>query len=695
MAHLALWLLGTFEVTVADRPVTAFEYDKVRALLAYLAVEAAHPHRRETLAGLLWPERSERLAHRSLSQALFKLRQAIGDPTVEPPFLLITPPTLQLNPASDHWLDVTAFTGLLAACQTHPHYQLETCAACMARLQQAVALYRGPFLDGFSVGDSPAFEEWLVLTRERLHRLVYEAHGHLAAYFERHETVEQALHHARQQAELEPWREEVHRQLMRLLAVSGQRGAALAQYESCRHLLATELGLVPEAETLALFEQIRASKLSPRGDHAEIPPPPRPPPLLPFVAREQELARLHEFLDKALAGQGKLVFVTGGPGRGKTSLLWEFARQAQVTQPELIVVAGLGSAPTGVGDPYLPFREILGQLTGDVEAMGAAGPVDGERLQRLWPAVWQILGEVGPDLSDAFLPGAEPGRPLAGRPGDFFEQYTRLLRLLAEQQPLLLLLDDLQWADRDSINLLFHLGRRLGGSRILIVGAYRPVDVALGQAGGRHPLEPVVNEFQRLFGAIEIDLSVAEGRRFIEAWLDSEPNHLDRSFRQTLYRHTAGHPLFTVELLRGMQSRGDLLKDEAGYWVAGPRLDWESLPARIEAVIAEQLERLPQPLRQALTVASIEGETFTAEVVAEICAVEPAEMVRQLSDIVERTHRLVTAEEVRRQDGQQVSLYRFRHALVRHYLYNQLDPAEQLYLRQAVSRALEKVDPSA
>jgi DNA-binding SARP family transcriptional activator/predicted ATPase len=728
MAHLSLSLLGTFEVILAGQPITTFEYDKVRALLAYLAVEADRPHRRETLAGLLWPERPERSAHQNLSQALFKLRHAIGDHEVVPPFLQITPQTLQFNPSSDYQLDVSLFTTLITACQQHDHQRLATCEMCIERLQQAVTLYRGNFLEGFSLADSPAFEEWSLLKREWLHRLALEALGQLASYFKDRAEYEAALRYAWRQVELEPWYEEGHCQLIQLLALDGQRGAALAQYEVCCRLLAEELGVEPTAEMKRLYEQIRtgsfgkdAQLISPLPLSLPAPQPVSAPPLC--VVREAELARLDDFLHKALAGQGRVVFVTGGPGRGKTILIQAFARQAQAAHSDLLVVGGKGNAYTGAGDPYLPFREVLEQLTGDMEAIRAVGvitPEQADRLQQLLPRSSQILLEVGPDLIGTFLSGEALLRRAAAYPppsqptdwlvrlkqhlekqtpllnssprlqSNLFEQYTRLLRMLADQNPILLFLDDLQWADLSSINLLFHLGRRLEGSRILIVGAYRPAEIA---AGGQkhHPLEPVVNEFKRQFGAVEIDLSQTGTRRFVDALLDTEPNCLGAAFRQTLYRQTGGHPLFTVELLRGMQERGDLVQDQTGRWIEGPALDWETLPARVEAVIAERIDWLPESLREILTVASVEGETFMAEVVARVRAAEPQKVVHHLSDQLERVHRLVVAQGVCQQADQHLSLYRFRHFLFQKYLYTHLDPAERVYLHEAVGLALEQL----
>jgi DNA-binding SARP family transcriptional activator/predicted ATPase len=722
------------------QPVTGFKSNKVRALLAYLAVEADRPHRREVLAGLLWPDWPDRDALSNLRYALSNLRRVIGDRTAEPPFLLITRDTLQFNTASDYWLDVTAFTEMMEADKTHP--------SAIDQLQQAVALYRGSFLEGFSVGDSPAFEEWALFTRERLGRQVSSALHRLAASYEQRGQYEQAQSCAWRQVELEPWDEAAHGQLMRTLALSGQRSAALAQYETCRRLLAEELGVEPAAETTRLYEQIRDGELK-----APVPFPARPPALAAeaptfldeeepieverpiFVARERELAQLDGFLDLALAGQGRVVFVTGEAGSGKTALVQEFTRCAQDAHADLIVASGNCNAYTGIGDPYLPFREILELLTGDVEARWAAGAMTREHARRLWntlPLAAQALVEAGPDLMDTFVPRAAlleramtctPGRadwltrldelverkptgPGAPSPQQsyLFEQYTKVLKVLAQRGPLLLVVDDLQWADLGSISLLFHLGRQLASSRILIVGAYRPEEVAIGRDGPltlrlaqdsagsgqreRHPLEPVVNELQRDFGDITVNLG-QESRDFIEAFLDSEPNRLGVAFREMLYRQTHGHPLFTIELLRGLQERGDLVQDPEGRWVEGRALDWETLPARVEAVIAERIGRLAEPLRGALRVASVEGEVFTAEVVARVRAADERVVVGRLSGELDRRHRLVRAQGILRMDGQRLSHYRFRHILFQRYLYNSLDEVERAHLHEAVGNTLE------
>ncbi|MFL5803145.1 MAG: ATP-binding protein, partial [Roseiflexaceae bacterium] len=267
--------------------------------------------------------------------------------------------------------------------------------------------------------------------------------------------------------------------------------------------------------------------------------------------------------------------------------------------------------------------------------------------------------------------------------------YARVVQDLARQSALLLILDDLQWADRGSTDLLLHLGRRLKCCRVLIVGAYRPADVAIGRGGERHPLERVVGELQRDFGEIRLDLGHAEGRLLVDSLLDSEPNQLDEAFRAALYQQTGGHPLFTIELLRDMQERGELARDAAGCWTASPHLHWTGLPARVEGVIGERVGRLDARLREVLQVASVEGEEFTAEVVARVVGADEHELVRQLSRELDQTHHLVRALGVRRDDGLRLSRYRFQHILIQRYLYQSLDDVERVYQHEAVGHALE------
>jgi DNA-binding SARP family transcriptional activator/tetratricopeptide (TPR) repeat protein len=724
LPRLTLSFLGCFHVCLDDRPVTDFKSNKVRALLAYLAVEADRPHRREALAGLLWPDWPDRDALSNLRYALASLRRTIGDHAATPPFLLITPQTIQFNPASDYWLDVA---------------ELGRQIADGAEPVSAQSLYRGSFLPGFSIGDAAPFEEWALLRREQISLQLMSLLGSLAAYHEARGNYPAAQSCARQQVALESWSEEAHRTLMRVLALDGQRSAALHQYCRCRDLLRDELGVEPAEETTTLYEAIRAGVVADKetGKQGNKDVGRRVPSSLaylsthlpvsltpPFVAREEQLGRLADSLQGSLAGAGRVIFVTGEAGSGKTALLSEFARQAMQTHPDLVVAGGNCNATAGIGDPYLPFREILQLLSGDIEAKRAGAALTTEHARRLWavlPDTLTTLLEAGPDLFDTFVPRADlllRAEAFAGKAGrgawqdrlsrlrqppgeavknqqfdaqqaDLFEQVTRVLQLLARHHPLLLILDDLQWADAGSISLLFHLGRRLAGSRILVVAAYRPDAIAPPAADARHPLESVVNELQRISGDRPIDLGHCEGQQFVDALLDAEANRLSVDFRAQLVRHTEGHPLFTVELLRGLQEGGDLVRDAEGRWVEGPALHWERLPARVEAVIAERIGRLPDRCRALLAAASVEGEEFTAEAVARVLGVDRASILQCLDGDLGDRHRLVAAVSLRRLGARKLSRYRFRHHLFQQYLYNHLDVVPRTHLHEAVGGALE------
>jgi DNA-binding SARP family transcriptional activator len=745
LSHLNLTLLGPFQASLDGAPVRWLGSNMVRALLTYLAVEADTSHPREILAPLLWPEQPDREALAHLRHTLSYLRSALGGDDPHRPFLLTSRAEIQLNPAADFDLDVASFVQAVSALPAPDALHLDTNA--VGHLERAVALYRGDFLEGVAVNSAP-FEEWALLKREQLHWQAMGALRLLAVAFEARGEYGQAERYSRRQLELQPWQEEAHRQLMRALALGGQRSAALAQYQSCVQRLGTELGVSPADETVALYQAIRDGKLAASAPRAAVLEPggsggaekaarvPRLPlsaSLAPavFVSRERELAKLDGFLEPALAGQGRVAFVSGQAGSGKTTLLKRFARQAMARHPDLVVVGGNCNAYAGSGDPYLPFREILQLLSGEIEVHRASGNLSPEHARRLWallPSTAQALVTLGPDLVGGLVPGepllrrllafspdgttrwerleALARRPVGGEgppPSQpaLFDQVTQVLQAVALQHPLLLLLDDLQWADKGTLGLLFHLGRRLGGGRILIVGAYRSATVALGQptpatAKGtgsweQHPLAPVVHEFGRDWGDIQVDLDQADGRAFVEALLDTEPNRLGTTFRETLYHHTGGSPLFTIELLRGLQERGDLVRDEAGRWTERPALDWQRLPARVEAVIAERFGRLSAECQALLGVASVEGEEFTAEVLARVANLGLPEVIHCLSETLTKRHRLVRPARLLRREpgGQYLSCYRFAHILFQHYIYDHLDELERAHLHRAVAEALE------
>ena len=441
-----------------------------------------------------------------------------------------------------------------------------------------------------------------------------------------------------------------------------------------------------------------------------------------FVARESELRKLDRLLETVLEGQGVVASVTGEAGTGKTALVGEFYRRALERIDDLVVAMGSCNAATGAGDPYGPWRQVLLQLTGDIEAGTTGGALGRVQAQRLWtiaPESGRSIADLGIDLVETLVSGqalidrltdsatGEPGWleelrkqvefrlavPAVAdiRQSALFEQFARVVRALSSGRPLLLVVEDLHWADAGSANLLFHLGRRLAGSRVMVVGTHRPSEVTLGRNGGRHPVEPVLHELKREHGDTIVALAQTGQLDFVEALVDSEPNRLEPSFRGALFKQTRGHALFTVELLRAMQERGELVKGEDDAWVESADLDWRILPAKVEGALEERISRLPDQLRELLTVAAVEGEEFTAEVVARAAKIPEGDLVKTLGRDLERRHRLVAGQGIRHLPGSKLSRYRFGHSLFSGYLYESLDEAERAYLHHDVGLAIEQL----
>lgn len=443
-----------------------------------------------------------------------------------------------------------------------------------------------------------------------------------------------------------------------------------------------------------------------------------------FVAREHELAWLQRKLDGALAGRNHIAFVAGEAGSGKTTLVREFARQAQRGNGELIVALGMCNAPTGLSDPFLPFSEVLRVLLGDVDGGLAKNVVDDEnrtRLRKWLTRSTKVAVGVAAEIVKVFVPMGglvatlvkesldksgvldDLEKSKAEKSDDlhserFFEQYTKILKTLAADKPLLLILDDLQWADESSISLLFHLIRSVSETRarILFLGLYRADEVEAGRGGAPHPLGKILDDSKRYYGDICIDMGrvqEAEGRRFVDDLIDTERNRLGDKFRQRLFQHTGGHPLFTVELLRALQERKEkgVVKDKQGYWVEGSALDWKTLPPKVEGVIKERIKRLAKNLYDILSVASVEGQTFTPQVVARVNVSDELDLLRNLSQELEKRHRLVHESTEFKIGSRFISNYRFNHALLQQYLYDELGSRERRLLHSRIASLLEEL----
>lgn len=349
MTKLEMRFLGGIQFSLDGTNLVDFRSKKGQALLCYLAV-TEQSHSRVSLAGLLWPESSEENARASLRKVLTEIRKKV------PLHLNTTRQTVAIDADVPIWVDVIQFEKLVKA------------TSDIDRLQEAVSLYQGNFLERFFLPDASAFDGWTLGQRARLRQMALAALNTLITHFADLRAYETAVSFARQLLEIEPWREGGHRQLMQFLALSGQRNVALKQYERCCLILAEELGIEPTAETTALYERILDGTLAEEDRNDLLPADGNrkvlqdsllkpshnlPADLTPFVGREQELEQLNQLLADE---RTRLISVVGMGGIGKTRLAREAGRRqvadfkSGVFFVPLVQVSSPDNIPSAIAD---------------------------------------------------------------------------------------------------------------------------------------------------------------------------------------------------------------------------------------------------------------------------------------------------------------------------------------------------------
>src|SRR5438132_2797163 len=456
MSQLHLSLLGTPVVKHGEHTLT-FSTRKALALLVYLAVEGGM-HPRKTLSESFWPELDAEHGRAALRATLLELRKLLerSHGPGERAHLLVERETLGFDQGSPLMLDLRLVESAskqvgrgVEPLEGQGHGEL------LAQLEQATHLARGPFLASFTLRDSQFFDDWTRQHREYWHLRVHQLFDALSMSYERAGDGERAIETVTRWLSFDPLNEEGYRRLMRLRFSQGDRVGALRTYANGRAVLADELQVEPEPETVALAKRIRhAAPVCPAQLRSLLPPhasPGQPPANLldgPLLGRAAEFGTLIECYQRAYAGQPEVVLIQGEAGIGKTRLATEFVGWAQAQGADVLVGRAL---QTGGQLPYQPLIDVLRRQLEQEHA-----PDD--LLSDVWLAE---LSRLLPELRDRYPDLPVPPTDEALGYNRLFEATARLVQIWAARRPLVLLLDDMQWADTATLDLLLYLARSL------------------------------------------------------------------------------------------------------------------------------------------------------------------------------------------------------------------------------------------
>lgn len=690
--RLRLAWLGTPLVSYADQPVT-FRTRKALALLIYLTT-AAGLHSREKLTALFWPESDTARGRGMLRTSLAHLREIMD--TFETAYLLVEPQALGFDFERDFELDLHTLQAAydLIQQQTGPAERERV----IGQLQTAAGRYRGDFLAGFSLADTPDFDDWVSLQREvwhnrlnlifdRLSQLQFEA-GDLPA------GIETA---ARWKAH-DPWGEIASQRLMQLHFADGNRSAALQVYEAYRQMLAVEFGANPAPDIETLAARIRASAPLRRPRERTLL---APTPLdIRFVGRAEEFNRLMTAYHIASHGQTQIVILAGEAGIGKTRLASEFLQWATAQGAE--VLSGR-AFETGGELPYQPLAQLLRQRLDQEQT-----PTD--LLSETWLAE---LSRLLPELRDRYpdLPQPQPDEGTAR--GRLLEAITRLGRALAERAPLLLFIDDIQWADTASLDALFYAASSWAAhkSPVLALLCLRDTDLV-----AKTEVQQWLTRFKAKLGVAQIALAPLTGDDILAliASLEAGPVAGDpplgangepemsspkfKDFAQTLLTETGGQPLYLVETLKTLLEQKVLLPYHPAQ--GSRQLKWRTLtgetrgrfplprviPPGIREAILDRLSRLTPAAAAMLTAAAVLGQAASFRQLAEMSGIDDMAGVAGLEELVAKRLLLDT--------DQANQSYLIAHDKIRDVVYAETGAARKQVLHRRAVTALQGTAPA-
>ena len=631
MAGIAVDVLGTLRIRIGGRERT-LAATKQRALLAELAVRPGVRRRRDELIAALWPESDESRGRDSLRHALMDLRRALGADTVRAD-------GDALSLAEDVEVDVAQFERLATSER-------------MDDLQRAIELYRGDLAADL---EGPDHEN----DRSRLRGTLASAAARLAE--KRLASLDAtgaaaALRHA---LKIDPYREDLHRLLLRALGAAGDLAAAAAHYKTLSALLHDDLGVEPSGETRRLYTSLASAEPSPHPTARVRRPSLEPPATL--VGRRHEYGALMSLIGDAIDGRGRAALVLAEGGAGKTRLLDEVAA---VADQHGVLVLRASAAQPDARLALRPWSQALAVVTADAATLPAP-----------WPAVLASL-----------LPSLERVVPLADLAPELlrtrlFEAVMRLLAHLARSRPVLVELDDLHHADVDSPHLFTYVARALAASRVALIASARvgEGEAATEIASLRRALSGTLVEVA-LAPLDETDVTTllerAEVAPTTSRWLGP-----------LLARRATGNPFFVLELARALLDDGALRREAGGIRWHGPTPDEHTplamaLPPSLREALLARLATLPDETHRLVAIASVIGQHAAAATLVAVSGHDDLAVAEAIAPAV--TAGLL-------QPAGEPDILAFKHELVRDAAYGELPAVLRAALHRRVAATLESV----
>jgi predicted ATPase len=640
-ARLRIYVLGPPRVEWRDHSVTIARR-QVRALLYYLGASLQSVPR-ECLCGLFWPDAQESIARNNLSRLVSMLHGALPHPE-----LLITSEDQLGLDRQQTWSDSCTFEQLWTEWKATGH------SACLA---EAVGLYHGSFLTGFSLPDCPEYEAWLTTERQRCERIALQVLEALVDDYATKGEYTSAITCAQRYLEIDDLSEEIHRRLIELYALVGDRAAALRQYEHVVAVLERELGLDPLPETQAAYRAVQAGQaprrisptISPVEAHISSPD-------VPLVGREDAWHALEEAFGRARNSRGQVVLISGEAGIGKSRLMQDFCNSVQ---RQCILLTGAGYPETQTS-PYQPI----------VEALRSGLSMEPFNLEA-YPGWLAEASRLLPELR-SLHPGLP--EPSASEPGwaraRLFESLEMILTgMAAGVRPVLLCLDDLHWADPATLDWLAYLGHHLATRRLLILGVYRSEEATT--------VAELRNRLARHGVLHEVSLAGLDEPAVYRLLCHFDTGFCDRAaLAGRMCTATGGNPFFLLETARALIESGQHL----GRAISPEDI---TLPDSVRSAVQVRVQRLSPAARQVLESAAVLGTVFDFDTARLTSGRQEGEAIEALEELLSR--QLLVAHN---------GGYRFRHELTREAIYVGLSYHRRRLLHRRASETLEKLRPT-